>query len=79
MVEKQGLEQENRGMEMSNRFSGEGWLFGVKAIAGFLGVSERTVKRWCQGQEPGFPSVRVGGRWGAHEDDLRKWTGRRAA
>lgn len=50
------------------------WLYGVKAIAGFLGVTERTVYRLLAGGGDAFPVHRVGGRWFAHPDDLRRWT-----
>ncbi len=51
----------------------DGWLYGVKAIAGFVGVSERTVARWLETDETDFPVSKVGGRWSAHPDDLRRW------
>lgn len=53
----------------------EEWLRGVKAIADFLGVTDRTVRRWICGPK-GFPIHRVGGRYTAHTADLREW-GRR--
>lgn len=54
------------------------WLRGVKCIADFLGVGERTVWRWMADvgtspEEGGFPVYRVGGRWVAHTADLRRW------
>lgn len=59
--------------------SKDGWLYGVKAIAGFLGVTERTVLRWMADRAmlsgpDGFPVHRVGGRWFAHPEELRRWT-----
>lgn len=51
------------------------WLRGVKAIADFLGVSDRTVKRWIA-SAAGFPVHRVGGHYAAHTADLRTWTAR---
>lgn len=49
------------------------WIYGVKAIAGFLGVSERTMKRWLVEDETDLPVTKIGGRWSAHPDDLRRW------
>lgn len=49
------------------------WLRGVKVIAAFLGVDERTVRRWVECGRPGFPICRVGGRWVAHTAELRAW------
>lgn len=49
------------------------WLRGVKAIADFLGVSDRTVERWIATDETDFPIYRCGGRWSAHTGDLRRW------
>lgn len=51
------------------------WLRGVKAIADFLGVSDRTVKRWIA-SAAGFPVHRVGGHYTAHTGELRTWTAR---
>lgn len=52
----------------------QAWIYGRKAIAGFLGVSERTVARWLEGpEELNFPALRVGGRWAAHPDQLARW------
>ena len=53
----------------------EEWLRGVKAIADFLGVSDRTVKRWIASAE-GFPVHRIGGHYAANTADLRGWTAR---
>lgn len=55
----------------------EEWLRGVKAIADFLGVTDRTVRRWIVAAK-GFPVHRVGGRYAAHTADLRAWTARQA-
>jgi hypothetical protein len=55
------------------------WLRGVKCIADFLGVGERTVKRWLLTDQTDFPVSRIGGRWVAHTDDLRRWMRRRGA
>lgn len=51
----------------------EEWLRGVKAIADFLGVSDRTVERWIVTDETDFPIYKCGGRWAAHTGDLRRW------
>lgn len=51
----------------------DGWIYGVKAIADFLGVGDRTLKRWLQAGEQGLPVFKIGGRWGAHPEDLRRW------
>lgn len=50
------------------------WLRGVKAIADFLGVSDRTVRRWIATAAAGFPVHRIGGRYAAHTAELRTWT-----
>lgn len=52
------------------------WLYGAKAIADFVGVTERTVRRWIADDEPGFPVLRGKGRWFAHSGDLRRWLSR---
>lgn len=49
------------------------WLRGVKAIADFLGVSDRTVRRWIA-SAAGFPVHRIGGRYAANTSELRRWT-----
>lgn len=54
------------------------WLRGVKAIADFLGVTDRTVRRWIA-SAAGFPVHRVGGRYTAHTGELRAWTARTGA
>jgi hypothetical protein len=54
------------------------WIYGVKAIAGHVGVSERTVARWLDEPEVfDFPALRVGGRWAVHPDQLARWMERR--
>lgn len=50
-----------------------GWLYGVKAIADHLGVTDRTVRRWMK-TRPDFPARRVGGRIFALAEELEKWT-----
>lgn len=50
-----------------------GWLRGVKAIAGALGVGDRTLERWLVTDETELPVAKVGGRWTAHEDELQRW------
>jgi predicted transcriptional regulator len=57
----------------------EEWLRGVKCIADFLGVDERTVRRWAKGRVRGFPIQRIGGRWVAHTGELRAWMNPAAA
>jgi predicted DNA-binding transcriptional regulator AlpA len=51
----------------------DGWIYGVKAIAGFLGVSRSTLQRMMQAGETDLPVFKIGGRWGAHPGDLRRW------
>lgn len=53
----------------------DGWIYGVKAIAGFLRVSVRTVNRWIADESSGFPVRRVGGRRFARSAELRQWMG----
>lgn len=48
-------------------------LMGVKAIAAFLNVDERTVRRWCGDPNRGAPVRKVAGRYFAFETDLTKW------
>lgn len=55
-------------------------LEGVKAIADFMGVTERTVHRWCAARvAAGIPILKIGGRYAAFEADLRGWVEGRAA
>lgn len=57
-------------------------LEGVKAIADFMGVTERTVRRWCAARRlgsAGAPILKVGGRYLAFEADLRGWAEQAAA
>lgn len=55
-------------------------LEGVKSIAAFVGVSERTVHRWCAERcERGIPIRKIGGRYVAYEQDLEAWATARAA
>ncbi len=55
-------------------------LEGVKAIAGFLGVTDRTVRRWCRARlVAGIPILKAGGRYFAFEGDLREWLQRGGA
>jgi hypothetical protein len=52
-------------------------LEGVKAIADFLGVTERTVRRWCRARlVADIPILRAGGRYFAFEGDLQEWVRR---
>ncbi|MDO8983771.1 hypothetical protein [Cypionkella sp.] len=52
-------------------------LEGVKAIAAFMGVTDRTVRRWCCGRlVAGVPILKAGGRYFAFEADLRAWVAR---
>lgn len=61
------------------------WLWGVKGIADFLLVGERTVERWIASRGipgtagHGFPVRRIGGRWGVAAADLDAWVKRREA
>lgn len=52
---------------------GEMELRGLKAIADFLEVSDRTVKRWIADGR-GVPVKRIGGRLRAYPGQLRAWT-----
>ena len=52
---------------------------GVKGIAAFLGVSERSVWRWVRDPERAAPIRKVGGRHFAFEDELEAWTEKKAA
>jgi predicted DNA-binding transcriptional regulator YafY len=55
-------------------------LVGGKAIADFMGVTERTVQRWCRDRAAaGAPILKIGGRYAAFEADLRGWAEGRAA
>ena len=55
-------------------------LVGVKAIADCVGVTERTVRRWCRSRlVVGIPILKAGGRYFAFEADLRAWMRRDAA
>jgi hypothetical protein len=55
-------------------------LEGVKAIADFVGVTERTVRRWCRARVvAGVPILKAGGRYFAFEGDLVEWLRRGAA
>ncbi len=58
---------------MNRQAEHEEWLRGIKAIADFLGVGDRTVKRWIATDETDFPIYRIGGRWSAHTGDLNRW------
>jgi hypothetical protein len=52
----------------------QAWIYGRKAIAGYLGVSERTVARWLDEPEVAdFPAIKIGGRWAAHPDQMARW------
>ncbi len=55
----------------------EAWLVGVKSIAGFLNVSDRTLERWLVADEGDLPVYRNGGRWAAHPAELRRWQRRK--
>lgn len=46
-------------------------LFGLEAIAAFLGVSYKTVLRYQKKQ--GLPVRKLGGRWCAEQGELEKW------
>jgi predicted site-specific integrase-resolvase len=53
-------------------------ILGVKAISGFVGVSDRTLGRWLVDGGADFPVYKLGGRWAADSDDLARWMKRRA-
>lgn len=55
------------------------WLYGVKTIAGFVGVSRATVERWLADESSGCPAFRVGGRWVAISSEVMDWLRRRGA
>lgn len=55
----------------------EEWLYGVKAIAGHVGVSRATVERWLADESSGCPAFRVGGRWVAISGEVVEWLRRR--
>lgn len=49
-------------------------LEGVKQIADWARVSERTVRRWCVVRaKQQIPILKVGGRYMAYEADLAAW------
>ena len=53
-------------------------LEGVKQIANWAKVSERTVHRWCEVRaEKHIPILKIGGRYVAYEADLAAWIGQR--
>ncbi|OHC54496.1 MAG: hypothetical protein A3D16_09985 [Rhodobacterales bacterium RIFCSPHIGHO2_02_FULL_62_130] len=58
---------------MANQRQNDGWLWGVKSIAGALGVGVRTLERWLVTDETELPVSKIGGRWNAHADDLQRW------
>lgn len=62
---------------MGEKLFGE--LRGVKAIAEFLGVSDRTVERLLVTDQTEMPVSRIGGRWIADADDLRDWALRKVS
>ncbi len=49
------------------------WVYGVKALAGLLGMSERTLHRLLKQGGHDLPVCRIGGRWGAHPGDIDRW------
>ena len=60
-------------------------VVGVKGLADWLLVGERTVGRWIASRRLpgtagfGFPAKRIGGRWVAAPAELDAWTDRREA
>ena len=49
------------------------WIYGVKAMAAFVGVSRRTLEGWLADENTGFPARKVGGGWFAIADEIRGW------
>jgi len=48
-------------------------LWGMRAIAGCLGVSVDTARRWALDPASGAPISRPGGRWFAERNALLAW------
>jgi len=48
------------------------WLT-VHQVAHVLGLSERTIYRWCRAGT--IPVHRIGGRWRFERGELEKWAG----
>lgn len=51
------------------------WIYGVKAMAAFVGVGTATIDRWLADESSGFPARKVGGRWFAISAEIRGWLG----
>lgn len=49
------------------------WIYGVKAMAAFVGVSRRTLERWLADESSGFPARKHGGGWFGVSDEIRGW------
>lgn len=48
-------------------------LWGLTEIAGCLGVSVDTARRWAKNPDYSLPVRRLGGRWFADRRDLMAW------
>ncbi len=59
-------------MPTSPRTADSEWLIGLRAIARYMGVSERTIRRWID--EHGFPAGMLPtGHWIASKQSIRDW------
>ena len=60
------------GMPSAPRNADKEWLVGLRAIARYMGRSERTIRRWIDDQ--GFPAgMTPSGHWIASKQSIRDW------
>ena len=59
-------------MPISPTEADDEWLIGLRAIAAFMGRSDRTIRRWIN--DHGFPAgVIPSGHWIASKQSIRDW------
>ncbi len=67
-----GLRYYDTAMPTAPRNADDEWLIGLRAIALYMGRSERTIRRWID--DHGFPAgMTPSGHWIASKQSIRDW------